>query len=161
MAVPNKTFRRYYGKGGETLRPSCVLSLIGEDGMRSMVGKWFNANEQHILDSCRSPHIDSAGVELTVDQLVDWRMEKKQHMRWTKRGRANVALGTLCATQGQIHELVALKIIAGIVDCGLTPNFFPVRIYVQGDSRNNLFCFQTLAQFPAHHSAAEQIQELD
>ena len=22
----------------------------GEDGMRSMVGKWFNANEQHILD---------------------------------------------------------------------------------------------------------------
>ena len=21
-----------------------------------------------------------------MDQLVDWRMEKKQHMRWTRRG---------------------------------------------------------------------------
>jgi hypothetical protein len=29
--------------------------------------------------------ISTARVESTVDQLVDWRMEKKQHMRWTKR----------------------------------------------------------------------------
>jgi hypothetical protein len=26
MAMPNSTFRRCYGKGDETLRPSCVLS---------------------------------------------------------------------------------------------------------------------------------------
>ena len=30
--------------------------------------------------------ISTARVESTVDQLVDWRMEKKQHMRWTRRG---------------------------------------------------------------------------
>jgi len=27
-----------------------------------------------------------ARVQSTVDQLVDWRMEKKQHMRWTRTG---------------------------------------------------------------------------
>jgi hypothetical protein len=30
--------------------------------------------------------ISTARVESTVDQLVDWRMEKKQHMRWTRHG---------------------------------------------------------------------------
>ena len=34
--------------------------------------------------------------ESTVDQLVDWRMEKKQHMRWTKRG-AQMLLHARCA----------------------------------------------------------------
>ena len=35
-------------------------------------------------------------MESTVDQLVDWRMEKKQHMRWTQRG-AQMLLHTRCA----------------------------------------------------------------
>jgi hypothetical protein len=35
-------------------------------------------------------------VESTVDQLVDWRMEKKQHMRWTQRG-AQMLLHARCA----------------------------------------------------------------
>jgi hypothetical protein len=54
-------------------------------------------------------------------------MEKKQHMRWAKRGAQMLLPRTLCATQrraGQIHQLVALKIIAGIGDRSLTPNFF-------------------------------------
>jgi hypothetical protein len=29
--------------------------------------------------------ISTARVESTVNQLVDWRMAKKQHTRWTKR----------------------------------------------------------------------------
>src|ERR1700676_1469323 len=35
-------------------------------------------------------------VESTVDQLVDWRLEKKQHMRWTKSG-AQMLLHARCA----------------------------------------------------------------
>ena len=31
-----------------------------------------------------------------MDQLVDWRMEKKQHMRWTKSG-AQMLLHARCA----------------------------------------------------------------
>ena len=40
--------------------------------------------------------ISTALVESTVDQLVDWRMEKKQHMRWTKSG-AQTLLHARCA----------------------------------------------------------------
>jgi hypothetical protein len=40
--------------------------------------------------------ISTARVESTVDQLVDWRMEKKQHMRWTRRG-AQMLLHARCA----------------------------------------------------------------
>src|SRR5271165_4282537 len=39
----------------------------------------------------RSTHVKS-----TVDQLVDWRMEKKQHMRWTQHG-AQMLLHARCA----------------------------------------------------------------
>jgi hypothetical protein len=48
MAVPNNTFWRYYGKGG--LETKVRVASDGEDGVRSMVGGWFNANEQHVLD---------------------------------------------------------------------------------------------------------------
>jgi hypothetical protein len=41
-------------------------------------------------------HISTARVESIVDQLVDRRMEKKQHMRWTVRG-AQMLLHTRCA----------------------------------------------------------------
>jgi hypothetical protein len=37
-----------------------------------------------------------ARVQSTVDQLVDWRMEKKQHMRWTRTG-AQMLLHARCA----------------------------------------------------------------
>jgi hypothetical protein len=40
--------------------------------------------------------ISTARVESIVDQLVDWRMEKKQHMRWTRRG-AQMLLHARCA----------------------------------------------------------------
>ena len=40
--------------------------------------------------------ISTARVESTVDQLVDWRMEKKQHMRWTQHG-AQMLLHARCA----------------------------------------------------------------
>jgi hypothetical protein len=189
---------RQRGRGLET-----KLRVVsdGEDGMRSMAGQWFNANEQHVLDwyhiarrfeaigkgliylpqiedfkyrlsrhwqhlnramwkvwhgnlygasialncfydgvdihkmiseedSSRSTRIEqvrerlaelwsylianqtrlinygreyreghrisTARVESTVDQLVDWRMEKKQHMRWTKSG-TQMLLHARCA----------------------------------------------------------------
>jgi hypothetical protein len=176
---------------GRDLETKLRVVSDGEDGMRSIVGRWFNANEQHVLDwyhiarrfraigkcliylphvedfnyrlsnhwqhlnramrkiwhgnlyganmaltsfydgvdihtmvaeadprrsTCveqirerltelwsylttnqtrlinygkehREDHrISTARVESIVDQLVDWRMEKKQHMRWTRRG---------------------------------------------------------------------------
>ena len=40
--------------------------------------------------------ISTARVESIVDQLVDWRMKKKQHMRWTQRG-AQMLLHARCA----------------------------------------------------------------
>jgi len=43
--------------------------------------------------------ISTALVESTVDQLVDWRMEKKQHMRLDQKRCANVAPRALCADQ--------------------------------------------------------------
>src|ERR1700736_6918995 len=46
--------------------------------------------------------ISTALVESTVDQLVDWRMEKKQHMRWTKSG-AQMLRHARCALIN--HEL--------------------------------------------------------
>ena len=68
--------------------------------------------------------ISTARVESTVDQLVDWRMEKKQHMRWTKTRRADVAPRALCADQrrtGQIHRVVAHRFIAGAGRGGMNP----------------------------------------
>ena len=38
---------RQRGRGPET---KVRVVSDGEDGMRSIAGKWFNANEQHILD---------------------------------------------------------------------------------------------------------------
>jgi hypothetical protein len=45
--------------------------------------------------------------------------------------RADVAPRALCATQrrtGQIHPMVALRILAGAGGGGMTPRFFPVPI---------------------------------
>jgi hypothetical protein len=58
------------------------------------------ANQTRLIDygrEYREGHrISTALVESTVDQLVDWRMEKKQHMRWTKSG-AQMLLHARCA----------------------------------------------------------------
>jgi hypothetical protein len=47
-------------------------------------------NQTRLIDYgreyCEGHRISTARVESTVDQMVDWRMEKKQHMRWTRRG---------------------------------------------------------------------------
>ena len=214
-AEPSKVFAVVGDKGGHAKQyvqaitrqrgrgPETKVRVVsdGEDGMRSIAGKWFNANEQHILDwyhiarrfeaigkgliylphvedfeyrlsrhwqhlnramwkvwhgnlygasialnwfydgvdihimiseedSSRSTRLEqvrerlaelwsylianqtrlinygreyrkgrgisTARVESTVDQLVDWRMEKKQHMRWTKIG-AQMLLHARCA----------------------------------------------------------------
>jgi hypothetical protein len=65
----------------------------------------------------RRPRISTARLESTVDQLVDWRMEKKQHMRWTRRGAQMLPPRALCAAQrrtGQTHPMVALRITAKV-----------------------------------------------
>lgn len=60
---------------------------------------YLRANESRLIDygkEHREGHaISTARVESTVDQLVDWRMEK-QHMRWTHRG-AQMLLHVRCA----------------------------------------------------------------
>jgi hypothetical protein len=49
------------------------------------------ANQTRLINYDREYHeghrISTARVESTVDQLVDWRMEKKQHMRSTDAAR--------------------------------------------------------------------------
>jgi hypothetical protein len=61
---------------------------------------YLTANQTRLINygrQYREGHrISTARVESTVDQLVDWRMEKKQHMRWTRRG-AQMLLHARCA----------------------------------------------------------------
>jgi hypothetical protein len=61
---------------------------------------YLTANQTSLINRGREYHkghrISTARVESTVDQLVDWRMEKKQHMRWTRRG-AQMLLHARCA----------------------------------------------------------------
>src|SRR5271165_6097779 len=61
---------------------------------------YLTANQTRLINYGREyregQRISTARVESTVDQLVDWRTEKKQHMRWTKRG-AQMLLHARCA----------------------------------------------------------------
>jgi hypothetical protein len=61
---------------------------------------YLTANQTRLINygrEYREGHrISTARVESTVNQLVDWRMEKKQHMSWTKRG-AQMLLHARCA----------------------------------------------------------------
>jgi hypothetical protein len=61
---------------------------------------YLTANQTRLINYGREyrlgHRISTARVESTVDQLVDWRMAKKQHMRWTKRG-AQILLHARCA----------------------------------------------------------------
>jgi hypothetical protein len=61
---------------------------------------YLTANQTRLINygrESREGHlISTARVESTVDQLVDWRMEKKQHMRWTRHG-AQMLLNAPCA----------------------------------------------------------------
>jgi hypothetical protein len=59
-----------------------------------------DANQTRLINYSREYHeghrVSTAWVESTVDQLMDWRMEKRQHMRWTRRG-AQMLLHARCA----------------------------------------------------------------
>ena len=61
---------------------------------------YLTAKQTRLINYGREYHaghrISTARVESTVDQLVDWRMEKKQHMRWTRHG-AQMLLHARCA----------------------------------------------------------------
>src|SRR5580693_8016177 len=61
---------------------------------------YLTANQTRLINYAREyregHRISTASVESTVDQLVDWRMEKKQHMRWTRHG-AQMLLHAGCA----------------------------------------------------------------
>jgi hypothetical protein len=113
-------------------RPSTRIEQVRE--RLAELWSYLTANQTRLINygrEYREGHrISTARVESTVDQLVDWRMEKKQHIRWTDPTRcADVAPRSLCATQrrtGQIHRVVALRIIAGAGRGSMTPRFFPV-----------------------------------
>src|SRR5271165_5621386 len=70
---------RASGANGELNSAARVLCQLGKRGVHDGV-------DIHVM----IVEADS------VDQLVDWRMEKKQHMRWTKRG-AQMLLHVCCA----------------------------------------------------------------
>ena len=60
---------------------------------------YLRANESRLIyygkEYSAGHAISTARVESTVNQLVDWRMEKKRHMRWTLRG-AQMLLHARC-----------------------------------------------------------------
>ena len=68
---------------------------------------YLTANQTRLINygmEYREGHrISTARVESTVDQLVDWRMEKRQHMRWTRRG-AQMLLHARCALLNGEHS---------------------------------------------------------
>lgn len=61
---------------------------------------YLTANESRLINYVKEYRegkpISTAHVESTVDQPVDWRMEKMQHMRWTQRG-TQMLLHARCA----------------------------------------------------------------
>ena len=61
---------------------------------------YLAANQTRLInygrEHCEGHRISTARVESTVDQLVDWRMQKNQHMRSTKRV-AQMLLHARCA----------------------------------------------------------------
>ena len=91
-------FNISYRKDADLLR--MLLSPAGgttHTTNRSRATSWLESPSTKRFDR-RSPKIESpingreyyeghristARVELTADQLVDWRMEEKQHLRWT------------------------------------------------------------------------------
>ena len=94
------------------MRWNIIVECVGEDGKRSTITlgtvrerltelwSYLTANQTRLINYGREyregRRISTARVESTVDQLVDWRMEKKQHMRWTRRG-AQMLLHARCA----------------------------------------------------------------
>ena len=77
-------------------------STIAKQVCERLIELWsyLTANQTRLINCSRQHReghrLSTARVELTVDQLVDWRMEKKQHMRWTRRG-AQMLLHARCA----------------------------------------------------------------
>jgi hypothetical protein len=105
-------------------------STIAKQVRERVVELWsyLTANQTRLINygrqHCEGHRISTARVESTVDQLVDWRMEKKQQHALDPTRRADVAQRALCATQrrtGQIHRVVALRIIADPGRGGMNP----------------------------------------
>jgi hypothetical protein len=61
---------------------------------------YLTANQNRLINYSRqyreAHRISTAWVELTVDQLLEWQMKDKQHMRWARRG-TQVLLQARCA----------------------------------------------------------------
>jgi hypothetical protein len=80
----------------------CGRSTVVEQVRERLAELWsyLTANQTRLINYGREYHeghrVSTAWVESTVDQLVDWRMEKKQHMRWTRRV-AQMLLHARCA----------------------------------------------------------------
>jgi transposase InsO family protein len=73
-----------------------------EESHRRLAELWsyLTANQTRLINYTRAyregHRISTARVESTVHQPVDWRMAKKQYMRWIKRG-TQILLHTCCA----------------------------------------------------------------
>jgi hypothetical protein len=61
---------------------------------------YLTGNEKRLINYGKEHRernaISTARVKTTANQLVDWRMERKQHRRWTRRG-AQMLLHARCA----------------------------------------------------------------
>jgi len=71
---------------------------------------YLTANETRLINYGKEHRegnpISTARVESTVNQLVDWRMEKKQHMRWTSAVHRCCSMpAALCSTENSANIL--------------------------------------------------------
>lgn len=76
-----------------------VRRMTSLEKIRTRVNELFSylsANESRLINYGKQQQIGTARIESTVNQLVDWRMGKKQHMTWTQRG-AQMLLHARCA----------------------------------------------------------------
>jgi hypothetical protein len=113
MAVPNNTFRRsrQRGRGPET--KGRVVS-DGEDGMRSIAGKWFNANEQHILDWYHiARRFEAIGKGLIyLPHLEDFEYRLSRHWQHLNRAmwkvwHGNVYGASIALNSVDIHIMIS------------------------------------------------------
>src|SRR6202011_2334591 len=106
---------RQRGRGPET---KVRVVSDGEDGMRSMAGKWFNANEQHILDwyhIARRFEVIGKGL-IYLPHVEDFKHLLSRHWQHLNRAMWKVCHGNLygasialnCFYDGvDIHVMIA------------------------------------------------------
>ena len=123
MAMPNSTFRRFYGQSGRSLETKLRVVSDGEDGMRSLVGKLFNANEQHILDWYHiARRFEAIGKGLVyLPHVEDFEHRLSRHWHHLNRARWKIWHGNLYGASialSSFYDGVDIHVMTAEADSG-------------------------------------------